>query len=404
MNIAIIAPSNLPLPAVYGGAVETLIQNFIEINEVKNKLKIIIFSSYNDDALKKTKGFCQTDFIYLKKGIQYSFINFFFRFARKILGERVSYLDIIQIVKKIRSLDVDLILVEGNSYHLMELSKYFSPEKLVFHIHAKIINEKSHHNSKIIVSAHKIIVVSQYIKKEIIRFTNCNPSSIYVLPNGIDVTKFNNIETLDKKNILKQYNIETGIPIILFVGRIVENKGILQLIKALINIRNSCRFHLMVVGSLGSSFGAGEDESEFSIRLKELVKENHQWISLTGFVHNSDLPAIYAVSNIVVVPSLCDEAAPLVPLEAMAAAKALIVTNAGGIPEYVTNDCAIIIKKDQEIIPDLSEALKSLINNKDKREAMGRKGSQVVQKYSHDNYYTHFLNILKIDNKKNGNL
>ena len=67
---------------------------------------------------------------------------------------------------------------------------------------------------------------------------------------------------------------------------------------------------------------------------------------------------IYQLADISVIPSLCEDAAPLVAVEAMASGLPLIVTKSGGIPEYVSRKCALILEKDNQLIPNLQKSLK----------------------------------------------
>lgn len=60
----------------------------------------------------------------------------------------------------------------------------------------------------------------------------------------------------------------------------------------------------------------------------------------------------------------------------------------------MTDESAYVIKRDINLIDNLSLALESLIDSKDKREAMGMAGLKHVQQYSYDNYYIDFLNLL----------
>ena len=50
-NIVIITDGKLPIPAVNGGAVESLIELFLQINEVENAFNIILFTKKNKTAL-----------------------------------------------------------------------------------------------------------------------------------------------------------------------------------------------------------------------------------------------------------------------------------------------------------------------------------------------------------------
>ena len=65
MKICIILPKGLPVPAVLGGAIESLMTDIANINELEKKLDITIVSTLNNDAYELSKKFKHTKFIYI---------------------------------------------------------------------------------------------------------------------------------------------------------------------------------------------------------------------------------------------------------------------------------------------------------------------------------------------------
>ena len=62
-NLIIISPGILPVPATEGGAIENLIQNFINQNEYEKRVKIHLFSIYSKEAYKKSLKYNIVNFI-----------------------------------------------------------------------------------------------------------------------------------------------------------------------------------------------------------------------------------------------------------------------------------------------------------------------------------------------------
>ena len=73
MKIAVITSGFLPVPATKGGAVETLCENFIKVNEKYQKVKLVFFSIYDSAAFQEAKKYKNTKFIFIKSN---SFIDF----------------------------------------------------------------------------------------------------------------------------------------------------------------------------------------------------------------------------------------------------------------------------------------------------------------------------------------
>ena len=63
INIAIVAPNILPIPAVKGGAIETLMENLIKQNEIFNEIDLTIYTIFDSEAKKKSLQYKNTDFI-----------------------------------------------------------------------------------------------------------------------------------------------------------------------------------------------------------------------------------------------------------------------------------------------------------------------------------------------------
>ena len=64
-KVALVLPEQgLPVPAVLGGAIETLVELLADINEKEKKLDLTIYSRYNADAEKKSKNYKHSKFVY----------------------------------------------------------------------------------------------------------------------------------------------------------------------------------------------------------------------------------------------------------------------------------------------------------------------------------------------------
>ena len=80
-SIAFITFATLPLPAVRGGAVETLIDNICNQNEEDNSLHIDVYSIFDEDAIAAASCFKNTNYIYYygSKNKRFSFKNIIFK-------------------------------------------------------------------------------------------------------------------------------------------------------------------------------------------------------------------------------------------------------------------------------------------------------------------------------------
>lgn len=396
MKIGIITPSDLPVPSVLGGAIETLIEVFLKQNEKHGINDIIVFSKYNKEAFEVSKNYKHTKFVWIKYNyLIYGFINFFIRAFRKLSKIKINNLDILILEKLVSKESFDTLIIEGNSVHLIALSKYVKPSKILFHIHANIFTEKNKENDAIVKGCWKIIGVSEFIKKQVLHNSVAEESRVVVLRNCIDIELFS--KKLDNKNrtqVRKSFGINCKDIVIIFAGRIVIEKGIIELIQALTMLTETISFKLLVVGSFGSGFGASIDYL-LKHKLEQTAANIHDKIIFTGFVQNNKIPIFYSISDIAVIPTtIYEEAAGLVAIEAMASGLPLIVSDSGGLPEYVNDECAIIVKRGQKFVETLNATLRELILNENLRHSMGIAGEKQSLKYGQKQYYNNFIKII----------
>ena len=182
-----------------------------------------------------------------------------------------------------------------------------------------------HHGEKNAVKyADEIIVLSKgvqdYFEKEYGRKT-------VFIPNGVNRPKIQEAEL-----IIKKYGLEKD-SYILFLGRLVPEKGIRYLVEAFKNVKTDKK--LVIAG--GSS-----DTDSFMNELKDSAKDDDR-IIFTGFVQGQILKELYSNAYVYTLPSDL-EGMPLSLLEAMSYGNCCLVSN---IPECteVVEDKALVFKK-----------------------------------------------------------
>ena len=108
------------------------------------------------------------------------------------------------------------------------------------------------------------------------------------------------------------------------------------------------------------------------------------------------MPIYYQIADVLVAPSLCEEALSLVILEGLISGLPIIMTNSGGNLEMVNDKCAIILdKSDKELLVDnLKNSILALFNDKDKREEMSKEGKRLSKNYSESKFYNDFINAV----------
>lgn len=387
-KIAFIVSPNLPFPVSRGGAVETLLQLFVDENEKTPKWDITVYSLYDakSEELSKKYRYLKMKFLENKQNSLKSkarrFVNSALHIYPGFLNEYIN-----DIVNDLRSSGKpDLCVVEGGNYRdYIPISHYIGRERMIMHIHA-VSTPKL--NANTIYGA--FVFVSECAKKY--WETKESSNNGVVLKNAIDETLFDN--EIDKYEIDEHkrylgYNPEDFV--ILYCGRLIEIKGVLELLKAVHSIADES-VKLLIVGS--SNF-EGAEVTDYQ---KELLSYIDDRIKFTGYINNRDLPLYYQMADLVCSPSICQEAAPLVNIEAMMSGTPIISTRCGGIPEYSNPEGCLLIDYDgnnDHLTNVLSESIIELKGNRAKLNKMGASNKAFSKQFTKQKYFEDYSSIIE---------
>jgi glycosyltransferase involved in cell wall biosynthesis len=112
----------------------------------------------------------------------------------------------------------------------------------------------------------------------------------------------------------------------------------------------------------------------------DISRRNLNNVILRGALYDKELDSARNTSKVLVVPSECNENAPLVILEAFSAGIPVVGSNLGGIPELIENGINGFLFKPGDA-EDLKEKLLVILQNEKKREEMGKCGYDKYLKY-----------------------
>lgn len=204
---------------------------------------------------------------------------------------------------------------------------------------------------------------------------------IEVITNGINLEDFNNIE-----NSKTDKNLN-----LLFVGRLVPQKGLLTLLKSidvLVNDKGQKNIKLKIIGE-----GSERKKAEQYIEDKK-INDNIQFV---GWVKLEELNSFYNSADIFVLPSTF-EGMPSVVLQAMACGLPIISTKVFGSEDLVCNDLNGYLLEVGDY-REIAKKIDCLSKDKNKINKMGEESLRIVQKYTWDNIAKKFINYYKIISK-----
>ncbi|HEU4883894.1 MAG TPA: glycogen synthase [Longimicrobium sp.] len=233
-------------------------------------------------------------------------------------------------------------------------------------------------------NADGVVAVSAAMKEDVQNLYGVDPDRVRVIHNGIDPDEYRPRHDPD---VLSALGIDPEIPILLFVGRITRQKGILHLVRAIRHLRPG----IQVVLCAGAP-----DTPEIGAEMAALVDEVKRdatvpviWVP--EMLDRERIITLYSHAAVFVCPSVY-EPFGIINLEAMACETPVVASAVGGIPEIVVpGETGILVPIEAEgggsvepADPEafsraLADAVNGLMDDPDRRAAMGRAARSRVE-------------------------
>jgi len=210
----------------------------------------------------------------------------------------------------------------------------------------------------------KIVSLYKRLAHDLASFLGISLSNIEVIPNGVDLRKFNPF--IDAREIKRELKLK-DCKVIMFVGRLVPVKGLKYLLKAVeILVKEIRNIKLIIVGD-------GPYRNEYEKAAQPIKK----YTLFLGF--RSDVPQLLSISDVLVLPSI-SEGWPAVVLEAAACGKPVVCSNVGGIPEMVIHGKTGYLINPGDV-DALAYYIARILSSDDLKESMGMAAYKYVKKY-----------------------
>jgi N,N'-diacetylbacillosaminyl-diphospho-undecaprenol alpha-1,3-N-acetylgalactosaminyltransferase len=255
---------------------------------------------------------------------------------------------------------VILNLVEGlGSFYVSDTLKNIVIRNIMEYLYKKVFRLS---NGCVFVNSDdpKYMIQKGIIKKEKVKI---------IKSVGVDIDKFNinNFTNLEIENKKKELKVENKL-IIMMIARAIWDKGIKEFYEVANELKKEYdNIEFILIGNT--------DEGNYSCASKEfLTNGDVKWLG-----HKDDINSLIAISDIFVLPSYYREGVPVTLMEAASMSKPIVTTNTVGCREVVEDGVNgyLVPVKDTKI---LKNKIKNLIENKELRIEMGKKGRKKVEK------------------------
>jgi len=279
-----------------------------------------------------------------------------------------------------RELDNNLDIIHGHDWLVFWASKVLKHSfttPLIYTIHAtefgrnqgiyndmqRYINDLEWYAS---FEAWKLIVCSQYMNNEVRNLFQVPEDKAVVIGNGVNEENYRG----DSSPAYRDFYASPDEDIVFYVGRIVREKGIQVLIQAIPEILKTKPKTKFVIAGKGPYLDNLRSLAEY-LGVAERVY-------FTGFISDRERNNLYRIADVAVFPSLY-EPFGIVALEAMVTRTPVIVSEVGGLAEFVRDgENGLTVKPNDP--QQLAEKIRFLLNNKERAREMASRAYEIVKR------------------------
>lgn len=394
-RICFVTGGELPVPAINGGAIEQLLELLINENELHPQYYFTIIECSDEKVKRLSMVYRYTKFVFIKHPHRWMQKYFWWKLRGAI--RKFTSIDGVSLLPYNKRV-INYLCKEGNKFDyiidegaeigiFLKPSKMLGQDKFILHIHCDTLS-----TPLIEHIFNNVIAVGKFVQEQFMSTIQRKNLSVWVLKNKIDIDRFSkNISNTEKIAIRHHLGFSPDDFVIIYCGRLIEVKGVKELIEAVLSIDNP-KIKLMIVGS--SNF-KNASVTEYQRSIYKIVNNYKERIKFTGYINNVDLYRYHKSANLAVVPSLCNEAFNLALAEFLASGIPTIATDSGEMRWVGTEETTLFIKRGKNIRNDIKNAILKLYDNPFKLKIMSRKS--VERSFLFDKH-TYLLDFAKIIN------
>jgi len=271
---------------------------------------------------------------------------------------------ILKIAKDFPVTDNSVIVVH-NSMKLYRQIRQHAPElKVAIHMHNAFEPKGLEQNVK-------MIVPSQFLQNYYRGFLP--DADIEIVPNGIDLDTYQSAYQAVTKADLA---ISPHEKVILYAGRIVPDKGVLPLMHAFEKLSQTHQdLRFVVIGDYNEE--SKSDNGAYQREVREIAARLGDRCKLMGSIPPDKMHTWYPLADLVVIPSQFQEPFCMVAIEAMGAAKPVLVSTRGGMVEFVKENGTGYHLREPMTADSIAEDIETVLSNA-ARDEVTRRGQQYV--------------------------
>ncbi len=219
--------------------------------------------------------------------------------------------------------------------------------------------------------ADRVVAISEQTKQDLVDFYEVDAEKIDVIYQSCAPIFYEKYDGEMKKKVRLKYNLPQNY--ILYVGSIIERKNLLTLVKAMHLLKNKLDIPLVVIGNGG----------EYKNKIIQYIRKQHleQNILFLNNVVFQELPCIYQLSNLFVLPSIF-EGFGIPIIEAQHSGIPVITSQGSCFPEAGGKHSEYIDAFNEE---ELMQKIFKVLTDSEKQKYMKEEGYKYVEKFKEKN-------------------
>lgn len=319
-RLVIVTPGSFPIPSGTSSSVEQVVQKTAE--QLAKSMPVFVLG-------RKTS---YQPWHENRRGVTY----------RRVLYRGPTFY-LSHLNTQISHLNPGIIQVENRPRFLRFLRKRYPNAIISLVLHSTSFITKPYISARVLTAylraADVIIVNSDFLKRFLQQLVPSAAEKIVTHYLGVDISQFTSkwaVEISESRNVMRKRIDCENRKIILFVGRLIPQKGVHHLLDAMKSVIQSEPTAKLVI--VGAAFYGSKKVTNYVRQLMKTARAIPNHVTFIPYVRHQDMPKWIRIAEILVVPSIGNEAFGLVNVEAMAAGVPVVATKVGGIQEVVEDE------------------------------------------------------------------
>ncbi|MFD0675112.1 glycosyltransferase family 4 protein [Cohnella sp. GCM10027633] len=364
MKAAFVTPGAFPVPSSMGGSVERVVEKVVP--RLARRLNVVVYGR----TAKRLAARGELGGAPIERYPASDKNRYFESVCRGLSRERP-----------------EIIQVENRPKWVTRLKRRFPKSNVWLNLHSTTFLAAKHlsgrQRARSFRAADRIIVNSEFLRSYIARIEPGCSAKIRVNHLGVEAARFPARSSPEGQALRASGRSKRGWEgrqIVLFVGRLVPQKGVHHLLSAVPGIVAKHPEALFVI--VGSAAYGSHRLTAYVRKLQRQAKPWRKHVYFQPYVSHNEIPGWLAMADLAVVPSVGREAFGLVNVEAMAAELPVVATRAGGMKEVVADGETgyLVAKESPGIVRELTARITALLGDEELRLAMGRRGRDRVMR------------------------